>query len=179
MGMDDEAFDDAMRRTLRELPVPNEALMQRPRRDFLRLGIAAGLATLGVASWVGLQYQRTPKIVREAFAHIEEESYLRGMQMPVAGVQSMLGMSADHVFPGTLQLGKSCVIGGHAALHLNTFLDDLGYVHILAFRDRLPDSSGRGHWIDGYWQFVSRKNGTQILLLGKNSSALDVVSRNI
>lgn len=179
MSMDDEAFDAAMRRSLRELPVPEGESIHLPRRDFLRFGIAAGLATLGVTGWMGLQYQQTPKIVRQAFAHVGDEADLRGMLVAEGGIQSMLGMAAGKTFPGTVQLCKSCVIGGHDAWHLNTYLDNLGYVHVLAFKEPLPDASGQGHWIGGYWRFVSGTSGTKVLLLGRSVAALNAVSRAI
>jgi hypothetical protein len=177
MKMDDDAFDAAMRRSLRELPVPEDDSIQLPRRNFLLFGVAAGLATIGVTGWVGLQYQQTPQIVRLAFAHISDESALRGALVSDAEIRAMLGMPTGKTFPGAVQLCKSCVIGGHAAWHLSTYLDNLGYVQILAFKEALPDTSGRGHWFGSYWQFLPKSNG--VLLLGRNDMALEMVSATI
>jgi hypothetical protein len=177
--MDDDAFDAAMRHSLRELPVPDGEHIQMPRRNFLRFGLAAGIATLGVTGWMGLQYQQTPEIVRQAFAHVEDESALRGILVPEGELRLILGMPAGKSFPGAVQLCKTCVIGGHATWHLNTYLDNLGYVHVLAFRDLLPGASGHGHWLGGYWRFMNGISGKNVLLLARNSAALDTVSRSI
>jgi hypothetical protein len=158
MNKDDEAFDAAMRQNLRSLPVPEGEEISMPRRDFLRFGVAAGIATIGVTGWTGWQYQQTPTIVQQAFAHVHEESGLRGALVSDAGLRAMLGMASAKPFPGAVQLCKSCVIGGHAAWHLNTYLDNLGVVQVLAFKASLPDAAGDGHWFGRSWRLLSLAN---------------------
>lgn len=88
----------------------------------------------------------------------------------------MLGMRADKTFPGAVQLCKSCVIGGHTAWHLSTYLDNLGYVQILAFKDPLQDAVGQGHWFGSDWRFIETHG---VLLLGRSVAALDRISTTI
>lgn len=174
---DDEAFDATMRRTLSSLPVPEGELAQLPRRDFLRMSMAAmGLATLGVASWVGQEYLNTPMLARQAFAHVEEESGLRGILVPdMAAVQMALGKP----LPGVLQLCKDCTVGGYAAWHLNSYLDNLGYVQVLAFRGQAPSITGHGHWLQGYWHFLKGEEGSLILVLSRHLAAVKAVVRQL
>lgn len=173
----DEDFDAAMRRTLSSLPIPEGELAHLPRRDFLRMGMAAaGLATLGVAGWVGLEYQSTPELARLAFAHAEEESGLRGVLVPnMASVQLALGKS----LPGVLQLCKDCTIDGHAAWHLNSYLDNLGYVHVFAFRGAVPALTGHGHWLRGYWHVLAGEHGAPVLVLSRHLAAVEAVVRQL
>jgi hypothetical protein len=174
---DDDAFDADMRRALSDLPVPEGELAHLPRRDFLRAGMAAaGLATLAAAGWAGLAYETTPTLVRLAFAHANEESGLRGLLVPdMAGVRLALGKP----LPGVLQLCKDCVVDGYAAWHLNSYLDNLGYVHVFAFRGAVPALTGQGHWLGGYWHFLAGAHGAPILVLSRHLAAVDAVVRQL
>lgn len=174
---DDDAFDAAMRHTLSSLPAPEGELAHLPRREFLRTSaVAAGLAAFGVAGWMGVTYETTPALVRLAFAHADEESGLRGVLVPdMATVQLALGRS----LPGVLQLCKDCTVDGYAAWHLNSYLDNLGYVHVFAFRGAVPALTGRGRWLRGYWQALAGEQGAPLLVLSHQLAAVDAVVRQL
>ena len=169
---DDELFDARMRAILRGLPVA-EAPLAMPRRHFLRQGLAlaAGLSAVSVGAWIGWQYADTPPLIRAAFRHMEEEAYVRGVLVAdLAQVKQSIGLSPGAAFPGSLQLCKDCVVAGLPAWHLNFYVEDAGYVHLLAFRRPIPPLPAGGHGLPGYWRVLAEK--TPILLLSKNSHAL-------
>lgn len=176
---DDEAFDAAIRTTLRSLPVPDPASVHLPRRNFLRAGIAAaaGLITLGAGGAVSLSYAETPRFVRAAFAHTAEESALRGVLVPdLPDALAALDLPPDKSLPGVLQLCKSCEVDGYPAWHLMVFLDKLGYVDIFAFRSQLP-LHGQGHWLRGQWTILSERRAYPLLVISKNAEAMSAVLR--
>ena len=174
---DDGIFDAAMRECLNSLPMPEGELVQLPRREFLRVGmVLAGLATLGVGGELGREYLAVPALVRLAFAHAAEESDLRGVLVPdLAAVQLALGKP----LPGVLQLCKDCTVDGYQAWHLNSYLDNLGYVQVFAFRGAVPAVIGKGHWLRGYWQLLAGAQGAPVLVLSRHSAAVKAVVRQL
>lgn len=169
---DDELFDARARAILRGLPVA-EAPVALPRRLFLRQGLAlaAGLSAVSVGAWIGLMYADTPPLIRAAFRHVEEEAYVRGILVAdLARVKQALGLAPGAAFPGSLQLCKDCVVAGLPAWHLNFYVEDAGYIHVLAFRQPLPSLPASGHALSGYWQVMAGKS--PLLLLSKSSKAL-------
>ena len=169
----DDEFDARMRAVLRTLPVPNDAYVSLPRRSFLQLGIGVlSLTALGAAGWYTQQSLGTPPFVRHAFAHVSEESGLRGVLVPdLPAVNALLGRP----LPGVLQLCKECVVDGYRVWHVLSYLDNLGYVSVLAFRGRAPSLSGAGHWLHGHWQVVRTQEDNPLLVLSPQQAALEVV----
>lgn len=174
---DDAEFDQAMRQQLNSLPVPHTAMVVAPRRAFLRMGIAAmGLASVSMAGWLAWQYEETPELVRLAFAHAKDEAGLRGVLVTdLATVQLALG----NPVPGVLQLCKNCKVGGYQAWHLNSYLDDVGYVQVFLFRGLVSKMNSRGRWLNGHWQWLNGKQGFLTLVLSDQLVAVESVVRTL
>ncbi|MBI1423349.1 MAG: hypothetical protein GC149_07780 [Gammaproteobacteria bacterium] len=173
----DDEFDTGMRHLLRRLPVPEDDYVNLPRRSFLQLGaVAMGLTALGASGWYTQQYLSAPPFVRHAFAHVEEESGLRGVLVPdLQRVKATIGKP----LPGVMQLCKDCVVDGYRAWHLVNFLDNLGYVSVLVFRGSAPSLSGSGHWLRGYWQFLAAEQNRRMLVLSPERQALNAVVKEL
>lgn len=171
----DSSFDRRMRALLGSLPISEQRLMKPAlsRREFLQRGAgwAAGLAVLGTSSFLGWDRYSTPRLVRSAFAHVEEESSLRGVLTPWEPVRLALGLAPNSSLPAHLQLCKQCQVEGHPVWHLSSYLDQLGFVQTLVFQDQIPAPGTRkGHWQAGYWTFLPRAR--PVLLLSTNRTAL-------
>ena len=180
--MDDEAFDAAARRILRDLPVPELGPIRPARRNFLRRGLAAaaGLVALGTLGWGTASYAATPRIVRLSAAHGTDEEGLRGVLVPdMAPVLRALALPAGQAFPGIVQLCKDCVVGPYPAWHLDAFLDNLGTVQVFVFRAPVPDASGQGWWWGQYWRFVPVGGRFPVLLLARRERALDEMAARL
>lgn len=175
---EDADFDRRMRRILAEMPTPAQPVANPARRAFLaRTGtLAAGAAALGIAGSAAWQYGHTPRLVRLAFAHVAEESQLRGILVPnPALATASLALPPGRHLPGVLQLCKSCVVDSYPAWHFSVFLDSLGYVQILAFRKPIPLTPSSGNWWGSHWRYLTSGPGTPTLLLARSESALDKV----
>ncbi len=176
----DHEFDVRVRALLRALPVEDGPPIEPPRRRFLALVAGAGavLAVLG-AGGLGLAYADTPPLVRASLAHVREEAGLRGELAPLAPVRAALGLRAGASFPGTLQLCKSCIVAGLPAWHVSVFLDGLGYVQILAFRETVKLAASRGWWLGAHWQVLAPARRDVLVLFSHSAQALEKVARRL
>lgn len=171
----DSSFDRHMRALLGSLPVSERDIFKPAlsRREFLQRGAgwAAGLAVLSTSGFLAWDRYSTPGLVRAAFAHVDEESSLRGILTPWEPVRAALGLKPDSSLPGHLQLCKRCRVEGYEAWHMSSYLDQLGFVQALVFRTGVPTIEPRqGHWQGGYWAFHPRRE--PVLLLSSNHTAL-------
>lgn len=164
-------FDRKMRALLQALPAPAEPVTL-PRRTFLRqgAGLTAAVAVLGMGGWLGWRRIQPPELIQAALQHVRDEADLRGILVPsLAPVRAALGLRDKQPFPGIVQLCKACQVGNRPVWHLTVFLDQLGYVQILAFQQALPPLPEQGRWFDHYWRVMPRRN---LLLLARSNDAL-------
>lgn len=177
----DDEFDTRMRALLRSLPINENAPLPLPRRRFLRAGAAVvGAAFLACgAGGLGLAYADTPPLVRAALAHVHEESELRGDLSPLAPVRQALGLGPNAPFPGVLQLCKRCVVDGRLAWHVSVFLDGLGYVQIIVFRQPVDIAAGRGWWLGKRWLVYAAPHRNTLILLSPSAAALQKVAQRL
>lgn len=179
---DDDEFDARQRALLRGLPVPEEFTMHAPRRRFLRSGLAlaAGVTGLGVGGWTAWRVLSAPPLVRAAFAHAQEEAEVRGIHArDFAAAQAAVGVNGNHALPGVLQLCKDCTIAERPAWHMNVYLDDGGYVHLIAFLNAPTVTEVEGRTLDGHWRFFTSRTGFTVLVLAQSPRTLDAVTQTL
>ena len=177
----DDEFDAPMRTLLHSLPVDESAPLALPRRRFLRAGatVAGAAFLICGAGGLGLAYADTPPLVRAALAHVRDESGLRGDLVPLAPVRQALGLGPNAPFPGVLQLCKRCVVDGQPSWHVSVFLDGLGYVQIIAFRQPVDIADGHGWWLGERWRVYAAPHRNTLILLSPNAAALQKVAHRL
>jgi hypothetical protein len=178
---DNRQFDDRARDMLRSLPTPELPAQhfRQPRRAE-RAGrahawwaTAAAAVLAAVVAWL-----YPPALVNGAWAHVVEEQGLRGdMIREPQALYASLGLKGGRPLPGLVQLRKICMVDGHRAYHISTFVDGKGWVNILVFQERVVPGSGRGQWLNRHWQFLTGSGQHPVLLLSENADALRAVNR--
>lgn len=175
--MNSDDFDHAMRARLRALPVPpvpETWLAHRPRR----IAVFALLAAVAVAALLTV-HAAPPRLVQEAWLHAAEERDLRGELVPnLDAVRARLGLPAHAPLPGTVQLVKLCQVDGRLAYHLSLYVENRGYVTVIAFPDELSLSRPRGAFFVQHWDALRGPQGT-VLLLATDARALDAIKAGL
>lgn len=144
--------------------------------------VLSGIAmSIVLAAWAFTTFLYPPELVREAIVHEHSEATLRGDFQPnKAPMLEAIGLRADAMLPGLMQLQRPCDIDGHNAFHITTFLEKGGgMVTILAFQETMPmDLAGKqGNWMGRYWRFAQGMPGKTVLLLADNARALAETER--
>lgn len=177
---DDSRFDDQMRSSLQSLPVlpPPKELFRHPGRRVSRqvigwISAAAVALLLMAAAWI-----YPPTLVNSAWAHVEEEQGLRGdwIHNPTR-LSAALDLRLGQPIPGLVQLRKNCVVDGHHAYHVSTFIDGKGWVTILSFQEPVTGAQGEGQWLGRHWKFLHDNTQHPVLLLSDNADALRYVAQ--